>query len=39
MPQQKSVTTGAIVTHAVEIQQDFQTGLDGGLYGGGFRFK
>lgn len=38
MQQQKSVTTGAIVTHTVEFQQGFQTGLDGGLCGG-FRFK
>lgn len=39
MQQQKGVTTGTIVMHTVEFQQGFETGLDGGLCGGGFRFK
>ena len=39
MQHQQSVTTGAIVMQTVEFQQGFETGLKGGLCGGGYRFK
>jgi hypothetical protein len=39
MQRQRIVTTGAIVMQTVEFQQGFETGINGGLYGGGCRFK
>ena len=40
MQRQKTVTTGAIAMQTVEFQQGFETGLNGGLCGGGgYRFK
>jgi hypothetical protein len=39
MQHQRIVTTGAIVMQTVEFQQGFETGINGGLCGGGYRFK
>jgi hypothetical protein len=38
MQHQRIATTGAIVMQTVEFQQDFETGLNGGLCGG-YRFQ
>jgi hypothetical protein len=38
MQHQRIVTTGAIAMQTVELQQGFETGLNGGLCGG-YRFK
>jgi len=39
MQRQGIVTTGAIVMQTVVFQQGFAKGLNGGLCGGGYRFK
>ena len=39
MQQQHIVTTGPIVVQTADFQQGFGTGLNGGLCGGGYRFK
>ena len=39
MQHQRIVTTEAIVMQTADFQQGFETGLDGGLCGGGYRFQ
>ena len=39
MQHRRIVTTGAIVMQTADFQQGFETGLNGGLCGGGYRFK
>ena len=39
MQHQRIVTTGAILMQTAEFQQGFETGINGGLCGGGCRFK
>ena len=39
MRHQRTVTTGAVVMQTADFQQGFETGLNGGLCGGGYRFQ
>ena len=39
MQDQRVITTGAIVMQTAEFQKGFETGINGGLCGGGFRFR
>ena len=39
MQHQRIVTTGAIVMQTADFQRGFETGLTGGLCGGGYRFQ
>ena len=39
MQQRRIIATGAISVQTVAFKQGFETGLNGGLCGGGYRFK
>ena len=39
MQHRRIVTTGAIVMQTADFQQGFETGFNGGLCGGGYRFQ
>ena len=39
MQRQRIVTTGAIVMQTADFRRGFETGLNGGLCGGGYRFQ